>query len=96
MDSQILLHFNRSTVKKIFKIKMYGSLSSRDLIIFSKSCHIPNCFNNYLIRLYKGCSLKSLYVDKFNLSLRLGIFVFTRKPNTFINKKKKKSNKVRR
>lgn len=87
--------FNVSIIKKIFLIKTRKKLV-RSRLIFKKSSNIPYSFSGFRLDIYKGNLFKSLKINKFMFNLVLGSFVFTRKPHTFISKKKKKANNVRR
>jgi len=88
--------FSKSILKKILFLKLNTSSNYKNFIFFNKSSTIPQCFIKSILRIYKGNLFKSLTIDKFNTHLKLGLFVFTRKPHTFINKKKKNSNLIKR
>lgn len=88
--------YSKSILKKIFFVKTFGLLNGKQSIVFSKDSYIPNSFKNINIKIYKGNVFRNLLVDKFNIGLKFGNFVFTRKPHSFVKKKKKSSNSVRR
>jgi len=91
-----LKSFHKSVFKKIFYVKTLDSLLKKESIIFNKSCVIPKSFKNFTLKIYKGNIFRIFSIDKFNIGFKFGNFVFTRKPHTFIKKKKKSSNIIRR
>lgn len=91
----MVVKYNTSMLRKIFLIK-FNKLNNINYIFFNKSNNIPKCFINTQIKIHKGNIFRTLSIDKFNVGLKLGHFVFTRKPHTYVNKKKKATNSIRR
>lgn len=77
-------------------IKMTKKLTSKNFIIFNKNDIIPKSFNTFNFKIHKGHIFRTLEIDKFSVGLKFGSFIFTRKPHTFIKKKKKSSNIIKR
>lgn len=91
--------FNKFTsciLKRIFIVKTSKDLNKQNRFVFKKSCNVPLSFLGFKLAIYKGNLFRNLKINKFMLSLVIGSFVFTRKPHTFISKKKKKGNSIRR
>lgn len=87
---------DQAIIKKLFLIHTYNKLNFRHLIVFNKNACIPNSFKTFQLKIHKGHIFRTLFVDKFIVGLRFGTFVFTRKPHTFIKKKKTAANLVKR
>ncbi len=60
--------------------------------MYSRSCSIPNFFENIMLNLYKGKQKIQLPINKNLIGFKLGEFAFTRKPFFFTPKEKKKKN----
>lgn len=88
--------FSKIIIKKIFLIKTLTSENLHSIILFDKSSTIPKCFKQTIVKIYKGGVFKLLKIEKYVIGKKFGEFVFTRKPNTFIKKKKKAANQIRR
>ena len=88
--------FSCCVLKRIFAVKTSKDLYKQNRFIFKKSNNIPGSFLGFKLAIYKGNLFRNLKINRFMLSLVMGSFVFNRKPHTFISKKKKKANSVRR
>lgn len=60
--------------------------------IYSRSCAIPNFFDNIVFNLYKGKQFMQLPINQNLIGFKFGEFAFTRKPFFFTPKEKKKKN----
>lgn len=88
--------YSLSTIRKIFLTKFSNNIGNGNYIFFNKADTIPKCFHNTQLKIHKGNLFRTLLIDKFNVGFKIGEFIFTRKPHTYINKKKKPSNTIRR
>ena len=80
--------FSETIYKNIFYLKL-NKLKRKKKVIFNKSSHIPNIYNNTGVFIFKGNLFKKLNISKFNVGLRFGNFIISRKPFYFPDNKKK-------
>ena len=79
----------RSFIKHLFYIKMYKHPSITTPIIFSKQDVITSTCTNFLFKVHKGSNFRLLKISRFEIGYKFGEFVLTRKPHSFVQKKKK-------
>jgi ribosomal protein S19 len=77
----------------LFKIK---SLFGKNQIFFKKNILISKNFKKNSLFIYKGNKFRFIKINYFHIGLKLGNFVFTRKPFKFLIKSKTSSKIIKR
>ena len=84
-------------IQRSILLNLYNEIGVRRSLIFNSNILITLVCSRRVFSLYKGNVFKGLAVDKFILGRRFCEFNFTRKPFTFVHKKKQtKQNFIRR
>jgi len=74
----------------VFKAKSNEKslVKKKKFFIFNKSQVILKFFLGYTINIYKGNLYRKLLINKYLVGFKYGCFSHTRKPNTYVLKKK--------
>lgn len=81
---------SKSFFKKIIFLYLKRKHSLKSIIFFKKNFEVNSFMLHETIFIHNGNVFRKLKILKFIYCMRLGIFVFTRKPFKYLLKKKKR------
>jgi ribosomal protein S19 len=85
-----LKKFKKELVKKYLLFSLFKGLDLKKKIFFDKSSSVQSLISGVVLYVYNGNVFRKINVTQFLVCLKIGCFLFTRKPFKYLLKKKKR------